>query len=191
MEVRANVRPALLPIGLAIAIFLSYVTFLAVPIGVFQFGLALLLAVYPMGAVAFGLLGSFALVVLFWRRSRISGIAMVIGLATLTIAVAVPAPQVPMARRAVDLVHVIAYSGELQRQIQEALRKGDSPALASIEIGGWAGGGYGIGYDPTGEVALPVEERSKPWKVAAEQTFFSVDGVEVRHIVGNYYALSY
>jgi hypothetical protein len=40
--------------------------------------------------------------------------------------------------------------------------------------------------DPTGEIVLPADRRSKAWAATAGQTELGVEGLEARHIVGNY-----
>ncbi len=73
-------------------------------------------------------------------------------------------------------------------QAAELRRKGVSPAIAVIGIEGFGSLTFGIALDPTGEIAVARDKRSKAWTEVAASTELSIEGMEAHHIVGDYYS---
>jgi len=148
-------------------------------------------AVVPIVVVELALVGLFLAIARNLRGSRLFNSALATALGAFLLAVVLPAPEETLARRAADLIDVVVYRGDLDQQLREARLKGGSPELAAVEIGGGFGGGYGIAYDASGELAFPLDKRSKSWEDAASNTLLGIDNLEVRHVFGNYYAFGY
>lgn len=143
---------------------------------------------YPKVAAAAGLLLAAGLVAHFWRRHPVSGVAMAGGLILVGVALNAPSPAESLSRTMVDLIYVVRYRSALQIQMHDLSTSGESPAVAVIDIDGFGSMANGIAYDPTGEILLPPGKRSAAWTATGGQTELGVDGLEVRHIVGNYYS---
>jgi hypothetical protein len=178
-----NLRPTILPACIALALLVIYAALISVPGG----WLILEMLSRGTGPLWLVVLGS-ALVFLFWRRQRISGIAMFASLAALSVLVTAPTPATSFAGKLADLINVAVYGGALQRQLGEARRHGQALTAASIAIDGFGSMASGIAFDPSKEILLPADKRSRAWTDSAGQTELGVDNLEVRHIVGSYYA---
>jgi len=155
-------------------------------------GAWLMIAVFggtsPKTALGLFVLVSLVFVPLFWHRHWFSGITMLAGVVAIFFIAVEPAPAHSLSRKAADFVHVLAYRSALQWQVQELQRQGISPAVVAIPIDGFGSMANGIAFDPTGEILLPAEKRSKSWLAAAAQTELVIEGLEARHIVGSYYS---
>jgi len=83
-------------------------------------------------------------------------------------------------------VDLVASRTQLQQEADFAARAGAARfAVSHIYDGGSQGGTV---YDPTGEIAKPVAQRSGRWHDRVAVRFFlDQDCLEIRHLVGPYY----
>jgi hypothetical protein len=181
-----TVRLAVAPLSVSFLLFMAWVALYALP------GAWLLIAVVgatsPKTAVWFFVVLCLVPVPLFWRRHWFSGITMLVGVIAIFFMAAEPKPADSFARKAANVVHVLAYRSALQRQVEELQRQGISPTVVAIPIDGFGSMANGIAFDPTGEILLPAEKRSKSWLAATRQTELDIEALEARHILGNYYS---
>jgi len=187
MKVRSAIRLGLAPLAVALLLFALWIAKLAVP------GAWLIVAVYtvslPKATLVVGaLVIAITMVALFWWRHWISGATMLFGLIALVLLASQPTVGRPPSRSVADVVQLIYYRNDLLRQAAELRRTGTSPAVASITIDGFGSMANGIALDPTGEILLQAEKRSKSWTATTGQTELGVEGLEARHLVGNYYS---
>ncbi len=131
---------------------------------------------------------SLALVPILWLRHWFSGVSMIAGAIAVFFIIVNPTPAQSLSRKAADLVHVLVYRNALQRQVQEMQRQGISPTAAVIPIDGFGSVTDGIAFDPTGEILRPAGRRTKAWLAVADETDLGREGMDARHIVGNYHA---
>lgn len=184
---RQTLRRAAPPLLLAVGLFAVYAVMLAVP------GATLLLVMFvvmlsPAVVGVLQLLAAVFLIRWFWRRHRIAGISMLAGLIALVISVAVPNEADSPARRAANLIDVVAYSGALDEQVRAMRDQGVSPTIAVLAIDGFGSMTSGIAYDPTDEILLPPAQRSLAWRAVGDETELAIDGLEARPIIWHYYA---
>lgn len=83
-------------------------------------------------------------------------------------------------------VDLVASRTQLQQEADFAARAGSARfAVSHIHDGGSQGGTV---YDPTGEIAKPVSQRSERWhERVAVRFWLDQDCLEIRHLVGPYY----
>lgn len=187
---RPVLRLALPPLAIATVLFALWIAILAVP------GAWLLAAIL---IVRFGLLipsivaGTVAtvLIAVFWRYNRVSGITMLAALIATVLLSVVPNVATSPSRWIAEVAQVIYYRPVLQRRAEELASKGVSPAVSAVGIDGFGSATLGLAYDPTGEILLPSDKRSKQWAATAEQTELGVEGLSARHIIGDYYSWFY
>lgn len=185
-SLRSNVHRLWLPLLVSLALFAVCVAVFAIP-GAWLL-LAILYVEHSRIMTAAAALLLVTVVFVFWRRHWISGAAMLIGISLVAVSATVPVPADSISRRAADLVGVMRYYRIVQDQLEEQKKNGVSPAVAVIPIDGFGSMTSGIAYDPTGEILLPPASRSKSWVATAGQTELGLEGLEARHIVGNYYS---
>ncbi len=183
---RSNVHRLWPPLLVSLVLFAASVAASAIP-GAWLF-LVILYVVNPGITIAAATLPLIMVVFVFWWRHWISGAAMLIGIFLVAVSATVPAPADSISRRAADLVDVVRYYRVVQGQLQDLENSGASPAVAVIPIDGFGSMTRGIAYDPTGEILLPPASRSKSWVATAGQTELGLEGLEARHIIGNYYS---
>ena len=182
----SNVHRLWPPLLVSLALFAVCVAVFAIP------GAWMLLAILYVGYSGFSIAAAalllVAVVFVFWRRHWISGAAMLIGISLVAGSAIVPIPADSISRKAAELVGVVCYYRIMQGQLEEQKKNGVSPAIAVISIDGFGSMTSGIAYDPTGEILLPPASRSKSWVATAGQTELGLEGLEARHIIGNYYS---
>lgn len=183
---RAKLKFVVAPISVAFCLFVAYSAVLSVPNAWLL--IVVLVAVGPVVIAVGGLILSFLLTRLFWRRHWISGVSMFVGLIALVLAAVFPTLAESPSRKVVDLIHVLSYQKELDQQVRELKDQGISPTIAAVAIEGFGSMTTGIAYDPTGEILLPPEKRTKSWLAIASQTELGFEGVEAQPIIGNYYS---
>jgi hypothetical protein len=127
------------------------------------------------------------LVLLFWRRNRASGMTMLGGLIIVVLLAYIPTASTSPAKRIAVLAQLVCYRGALLRQADELKRRDVSPAVAAIAIDGFGSMTSGIALDPTGEILLKPEKRSRQWTATAGETELGVEDLQARHIIGEYY----
>jgi hypothetical protein len=122
-----------------------------------------------------------------WRSHWISGLAvlcaplLVFGLATF------PSPLVSPVGWAVNSARAIYYRAELQRSYLEARRSGQPQPVGYIYLDGFGSLTSGLAYDPSGQIALPINKRSNSWNDGPGQTELGLDNLEAHHLFGPYY----
>lgn len=184
---RATLKPAVMPLLLTLVLFAGYVASLAIP------GAWLLLAICAafipptlteLGALVLGL----SLIMWFWGRHRVSGAAMLAGFIALFIAMSAPNEADSAANWTAHLAQVAVYRNALQRQAAPVEDENKSASLAVLPLDGFGSMTNGIAFDSTGEIMLPPQARSTAWRAAAGRTDLIADGLEVHHVIGDYYA---
>ena len=113
---------------------------------------------------------------------------MFIGIIALIICAKWPSPSESLVVKTAKFTQFIYYQNELKKQAEKLQNNGVSPTLVTVCIDSFGSLAYGIAFDPTGEIMLPVKNRSRSWLLSAEQTELSIEGMEAKHIVGNYYS---
>ena len=179
-------RLAVVPLCVALILFLASVALLAVPNAVLA--AALMEAALGNIAIAIPALAAVVLVWAFWRRHRVSGLTMLAGLIAVALLSTVPSPAGSVSGKAADLVHVAWYRASLQHQVEALRLTGTSPPVAVVVIDGFASMASGVAFDPTGEILLPADARSPAWRAVTEATDLRSDTLQARHVVASYYA---
>ena len=171
------VAPTLLAIWIAI---------LAVP-GALLFVLFVPLS-FPKVFITLGALVCVGFISLCWLRHWrvVSGI--VTGVVIAILLSEIPMPARSFARWAADLADVAYYHAVLQRLAEGSRRKGESPPIGVLALDGFGSLTSGLALDPSGEILLPVNRRSRAWTAVGGQTELGVESMEARHIFGSYYA---
>jgi hypothetical protein len=176
------------PAALLLVLVLAAVAGLAVPgLWMVIFLPSLLFETYPILAVAIAMVTFVTPAVILWRKSPVAGCAMLLVPVILTLLIQVPSPSRSLVHWGADLARVIYFRSDLQRSYEEAKQRGRTPAFAALAVDGFLGMTSGIAYDPSGEIGLPRELRSKPWTDAAADTELGADYLEAQRIVGSYY----
>ena len=86
-----------------------------------------------------------------------------------------------------NVLKVVYYHGDLQQSYAEAKNSGQLSPLGQADIDGLGSLGSGLVYDPSGEIALPPNQRSRAWTNGPGATELGIDRLEVHHIFGYYY----
>lgn len=162
----------------AVLLFVAWVVILATP-GGFIF--------VPMMLLPLSALIGVCMLSLFWRRYRTPAAAGLAGIAVAFSLAALPTPAGSFARWAADLADVVVYRADLHRLSDEERRTGVSPAIGVLAVEGFGSLTSGLALDPSRELGLPPELRSAAWRASADHTELGVDGIETRHIIGDYY----
>jgi hypothetical protein len=176
----------ILPVLVGLVLFTAWVTLAALPYG-WLYLLSPLL--HPVWSIALALL-LLALMGLLERlgllQRLIDGRTMLIVLVALFLMIFLPFPRSTISLKVVDALRVMMYHDDLQLLERQLRAKGVTPPIAVIAIDGFGSLASGVAYDPTGEILLSPDKRSAAW--IAQSGELSVDGLEVRHVVGSYYA---
>jgi hypothetical protein len=176
----------IVPVLLGLVLFTVWVTLAALP-----YGWLYLLAplVHPVWSIALALL-LLALMGVLERlgllQRLIDGRTMLIVLVALFLTIFLPFPKSTISQKVVDAIRVMMYRDDLQLLERQLRAKGVVPPIAVIPIDGFGSLASGVAYDPTGEILLRPDKRSAAW--IAQSGELSVDGLDVRHVVGSYYA---
>jgi hypothetical protein len=143
---------------------------------------------YGFGLIPTGLIVAIAaLSFLYWRRHWLSGLSLVCA-APLAFAIGIfPNPVNSPVGWAANVLKVIYYHHDLQQSYAEAKRRGQTLPLGQADIDGFGSLTSGLVYDPSGEIALPPNRRSKAWADGPGTTELGIDRLEVHHIFGPYY----
>jgi hypothetical protein len=100
---------------------------------------------------------------------------------------AVPTPARSFSRWAADLADVAYYHSDLQRLANASRARGESPAIGVLALDGFGSLTSGLALDPSGEILLPANRRSRAWDAVGGQTELGLESMEARHIIGSYY----
>lgn len=176
----------LVPLSIAFALLILWVAVLAVP-GAWLITAMLLVTIPQVWLVAGGLVAAVILVAVFWSVHRLSGLAMLGGLLVLVLVICIPNLQDSAANRLAALAQLAYYRSDLLRQMEHRRSQGIAPATAEIAIDGFGSMTSGIALDPTGEILLPPDKRSSSWTATAGKTEIGIEGLQARHLVGDYY----
>lgn len=128
-----------------------------------------------------------ALSFLYWRRHWLSGLSVVCA-APLVIVVGVfPNSVNSPVGWAANVLKVVYYNHDLQRTYAEARQSGQNLPLGQADIDGFGSLASGLVYDPSGEIGLPPDQRSKAWADGPGATELGIKNLQVHHIYGPYY----
>jgi hypothetical protein len=143
---------------------------------------------YGFGVIPIGFILSIAaLSVLYWRHHWLSGLSLVCAV-PLALAFGIfPNPVNSPVGWAANVLKVIYYHHDLQQSYAEAKNSGETLPVGQAGIDGFGSLTSGLVYDPSGEIALPPNQRSKAWTDVPGATELGIDRLEVHHIVGPYY----
>ena len=171
--------------------------------GVVLFGILFLIFVflralsfwYLLGVLTFGyFLVPISFVVVFlgvtiwqWRRHWISGVSMLCAPLVVAILGAFPHPISSPIGWAANVARAFYYRDELKGSYFDARHLGESMPVGQLFIDGFGSLTSGLAYDPSGEIALPVDRRSKAWRDGPGRTELGLKNLEVHHIIGAYY----
>lgn len=173
------------PMVVTVLLLAAIIGFYAFPGVRLLVALAVSFSIVPIGLTALLVTGT---VVALWRRHWTSGVTMLAGFFLLFAAAGVPSPVQSLCRKGADVIHVMWFRNSLEMQARSLRERGISPTVAVIAIDGFGSMRDGIAYDPSGEIMLQPDKRSAEWVTAAGQSELGIDGLQVRHIVGNYYS---
>jgi len=107
--------------------------------------------------------------------------------AMLALLVSYPSARDSAATTASRWVDFAFYRRDLDAQVREQHRSGQSPALVVITIDGFITIVHGIAYDESGEMALPVGRQSERWRAAAAGGELDGDTWSATRLYGNYF----
>ena len=143
---------------------------------------------YGFGVIPIGLiLAIAALSLLYWRRHRLSGLSLACA-APLAFAFGIfPNPVNSPVGWTANVLKVVYYHHDLQQSYAEAKNSGKILPLGQADIDGFGSLASGLVYDPSREIALPPNQRSKAWADGPGATELGIDNLEVHHIFGPYY----
>ena len=143
---------------------------------------------YGFGLIPIGfIIAILTLSLLYWRRHWLSGLSLICA-APLAFAVGIfPHPVTSPVGWAANVLKVIYYHHDLQQSYAEAKRRGQILPLGQADIDGFGSLTSGLVYDPSREIALPPNRRSKAWTDGPGATELGIDTLEVHHIFGPYY----
>jgi hypothetical protein len=143
---------------------------------------------FGYGVIPIGLiLVIVALSFFYWRRHWLSGLSLVCA-APLAFAVGIfPNPVNSPVGWAANVLKVVYYHHDLQQSYAEAKSSGQNSPLGQADIDGFGSLASGLVYDPSGEIALPPNRRSKAWTDGPGSTELGIDTLQVHRIFGHYY----
>jgi hypothetical protein len=88
---------------------------------------------------------------------------------------------------AANVLKVIYYHNDLQRSYVEAKKSGQTSPVGQVYTDGFGSLTSGLAYDPSSEIALPANQRSKAWTDGPGATELGINSLEAHHIFGPYY----
>lgn len=125
--------------------------------------------------------------IVYWRRHWLSG-ASILCAAPLVFALNIyPQPVTSPVGWAANGVKVLYYYRDLQRSYGEAQKSGQTTPVGQVYTDGFGSLTAGLAYDPSGEIALPPDQRSRAWTEGPGATELGNKGFEANHIWGAYY----
>jgi hypothetical protein len=149
-------------------------------VGVFFYGygvipIALILAIAALSAS-------------YWRRHWLSGFSLLVCAAPLALTFGIfPHPVNSPVGWAANALKVIYYHDDLQHSYWEAKKSGQTSPVGQVYTDGFGSLTSGLAYDPSSEIVLPPNQRSKSWADGPGATELGIDKLEVHHIFGSYY----
>ena len=143
---------------------------------------------YGFGVIPIALILAIAgLSFIYWRRHWLSGLSLVCA-APLALAIGIfPNPVNSPVGWAANVLKVIYYHNDLQHSYLEAKNSGQASPVGQVYTDGFGSLTSGLAYDPSSEIALPANQRSKGWNDGPGKTELGVDNLEAHHVFGPYY----
>ncbi len=139
--------------------------------------------VIPIGLI----LAIAALSFFYWRRHWLSGLSLACA-APLAFAFGIfPNPVNSPVGWTANVLKAIYYHRDLQQSYAKARNSRQISPLGQADIDGFGSLASGLVCDPSGEIALPPNQRSKAWTDGPGATELGIDRLEVHHIFGPYY----
>jgi len=139
---------------------------------------------------AIPLISGFAIIaftVVQWRRNRIAGLSALCAPLLVVVLGTFPHPVTSPIGWAANVIAVIRHRDELQSSFLESKREGQVPPVGQIGLDGFGSLGSGLAYDPSGEIALPMDKRSESWNNERGLSELGLRSLQVHHIFGSYY----
>jgi len=152
---------------------------------------ALLFAVvflYGFGVIPIAVIGAVAVLSFwYWRRNWLSGVSILCAAPLVFALNMFPHPVTSPVGWAANVVKVLYYHRDLQHSYADAKSRGQTLPVGQVYTDGFGSLTAGLAYDPSGEIALPADQRSKAWTEGPGETDLGNDGFEAHHILGAYY----
>ena len=143
---------------------------------------------YGFGVIPIALtLAIAALSFLYWRRHWLSGLSVVCAAPLVIVVGFIPNPPNSPVGWAANVLKVIYYNRDLHETYANAKKSGQSLPLGQADIDGFGSLASGLIYDPSGEIGLPPDQRSRAWTDGPGTTELGIKNLEVHHIFGPYY----
>ena len=148
-------------------------------VGVFFYGFGLIpiAVILAIAAVSF----------FYWRRHWLSGFSLICAVPLVFVFGSFPHPVDSPVGWAANVLKVIYYHNDLQRSYLEAKKSGQTSPVGQVYTDGFGSLTSGLAYDPSSEIALPANQRSKAWTDGPGATELGINSLEAHHIVGPYY----
>jgi hypothetical protein len=124
---------------------------------------------------------------IYWRRHWLSGLSLLCTAPLVLVCGVFPKPIYSPVGWAANALKVIYYHDDLQRAYQAARMRGQTPPVGQILTDGLGSVALGLAYDPSGEIALPANQRSPAWTAGPGATELGIENLEAHHIWGAYY----
>jgi hypothetical protein len=143
---------------------------------------------YGSGPIPIAVILAIAAVSFFyWRRHWLSGFSLICAAPLVFAFGSFPHPVDSPVGWAANVLKVVYYKQDLQITYAEAKSSGQTLPLGQADIDGFGSLASGLVYDPSGEIALPPNERSRAWTDGPGATELGIANLEVHHIFGAYY----
>ena len=170
----------------ALTLLAIWIAILAIP-GALLFVMLVPLS-FPKTSITLGALFFVGVITLCWLRRWRIVIGSLTGLVIAILLSEIPTPARSFSRWVADVADVAYYHAGLQRLADGSRRKGESPPIGVLALDGFGSLTSGLALDPSGEIILPANRRSRAWTAVGGQTELGVESMEARHILGSYYA---
>lgn len=180
---RSTVHLLVPGIALFVVLLIGSILARALPVFLF-FGLFF----YGFGIIPVVLILSIAaLSLVYWRRHWLSGLSLICAAPLVFAFGTFPHPVNSPVGWAANVFKVIYYHNALQRSYVDAKKRGQASPLGQVYTDGFGSLTSGLAYDPSNEIALPANQRSKAWADGPGATELGIDSLEAHHIFGAYY----
>ena len=125
------------------------------------------------GIIALGVVSIF-----YWRHHWLSGVSMLCAAPLVFALNMYPQPVTSPVGWSANGMKVLYYYRDLQRSYVDAQQSGQSSPLGQVYTDGFGSLTAGLAYDPSGEVGLPADQRSRAWTEGPENTELGAEGFE-------------
>jgi hypothetical protein len=124
----------------------------------------------------------------YWRRHWLSGLSLLCAVPLVCALGIFPHPVNSPVGWAANGLRVIYYHKDLQHSYVEAKKSGEAMPVGVVYTDGFGSLTSGLAYDPSGQIALPPNQRSKAWREGpGTTTELGIDSLEAHPIFGPYY----